>query len=471
MEPGIDSEHTFTPTFREKVGILDRKGHREWMYPKAVHGKYYKARTIVGVLLLIGLFAGPFLTINGHPLLLLNVLERRFILFGVAFFPEDFYLFALCMLTFVVFVVLFTVVFGRAFCGWTCPQTVFMEMVFRRIEYWIEGDANQRRRLDAQGWTTEKIMKKSAKHSLFFVISFWIANTFLAYLIGIDALKKLMEDTPAQHMGTFIALVIFTGVFYVVFAFLREIVCVVICPYGRLQGVLLDNNSTVVAYDFVRGEPRGKIRKNETQAHGDCVDCSLCVQVCPTGIDIRNGTQLECINCTACIDVCDEVMVKTSRPKGLIRYASMTNIQEGKKFKFTVRIAAYSGILVLLLSVVIGLLVTRKNLEITIMRTPGTLYQQTDAQTVSNLYNLELANKKFTDMPLELRLKNSSGRIRMVGSGPIIHVPAQEVTKAVFFIDIPKKAIKENNLKLDVQAFSGGKLVSETQTAFLGPVE
>jgi cytochrome c oxidase accessory protein FixG len=460
------------PTFREKLGVLDKKGHREWMYPKAVTGWYYTARNIVGVMLLIVLFGLPFVKINGQPLLLINILERKFVIFGLAFFPQDFYLLALSMLTFVVFIVLFTVVFGRVFCGWACPQTIFMEIIFRRIEYWIEGDANQRRKLDAAPWTTDKILKKTAKHTLFFVISFLIANTFLAYLIGIDELEKLIVDTPAQHLGTFVALVIFTGAFYTVFAFLREIVCIVICPYGRLQGVLLDNSSIVVAYDFVRGEPRGKInKKEETPAHGDCVDCKLCVHVCPTGIDIRNGTQLECINCTACVDACDEVMLKINRPKGLIRYTSLLGIQQGTKFRFTPRIIGYSVILVLLFTLTGALLLNRKELDVTLLRTPGMLYQNVDSQTIGNLYNAELVNKTFEDVSVEIKLKSGTGRIKIVGKGGKIVVPGQGVSKVVFFIEIPRSHIHTNNTPVNVLFYSQDKLVSEVETSFLGPVE
>ncbi len=459
------------PGFREKLGVLDKKGHREWLYPKAVSGWYYRARTIVGVVLLVVLFGTPFVKVNGQPFLLFNILDRKFIIFGQAFFPQDFYLLALSMLTFIVFIVLFTVLFGRVFCGWACPQTIFMEMVFRRVEFWIEGDANQRRKLDAAPWTIQKIAKKTAKHSIFFLISFLIANTFLAYLIGIESLEKLIIDTPAQHLGTFIALVIFTGVFYAVFAFLREIVCIVICPYGRLQGVMLDNRSIVVAYDFVRGEPRGKIKKNEVSAHGDCIDCKLCVHVCPTGIDIRNGTQLECINCTACIDACDEVMIKINRPTGLIRFASMLGIQQGTKFRFTPRIIGYTAVLVLLFTLTAGMLINRKEVDVTLLRTPGMLYQRIDNQTIGNLYNVELVNKTFKDITVDIRLKDNTGRIRVVGGTEKVVVPGQGVAKAVFFIDMPKSQIKENNTSIAVDFYSQNKLVSEVKTSFLGPVE
>ena len=281
---------------------------------------------------MIILFGMPWVRVNGDPLMLFNILELRFIVFGIHFTPQDFHLFVIAMITFIVFIALFTAVFGRLFCGWVCPQTIFMEMVYRKIEYWIEGDANAQRRLNKAPWTTEKIRKKVLKQAIFFGIAVLVANTFLAYIIGTDEVIRIATEPISKNRNGFIAMLIFSGVFYFVFAWLREQVCIAICPYGRMQGVLLDKSSITVAYDWVRGEPRTKIKKGQSPVGaGDCIDCNLCVKVCPTGIDIRNGTQLECVNCTACIDACDEVMEKVGRPKQLIRYDSLNGIESGKK--------------------------------------------------------------------------------------------------------------------------------------------
>ncbi|MFY8020277.1 MAG: cytochrome c oxidase accessory protein CcoG, partial [Bacteroidia bacterium] len=332
--------------FRDKLANVDRKGKRLWIFPKKPKGNFYNYRTWFSWFLMGLMFSGPFLKLNGKPLLLLNVLERKFIIFGMVFWPQDLNLFALLMLTFVLFIILFTVVFGRVWCGWACPQTIFMEMLFRKIEYLIEGDANQQKKLAEADYDFNKIWRKGLKHLLFWLMSFIIANTFLAYIISLDELWLMVEDGPAAHLGKFMALALFTTVFYFVFARLRELVCIFICPYGRLQGLMLDKNSIVVAYDFVRGEPRGKVDKSDPTRKGDCIDCKLCVNVCPTGIDIRNGTQLECVNCTACIDACDEVMVKINKPKGLVRFDSLNGITLGKKFTFNPRNIAYSVVLV-----------------------------------------------------------------------------------------------------------------------------
>ncbi|GAB4336869.1 MAG: cytochrome c oxidase accessory protein CcoG [Flammeovirgaceae bacterium] len=455
--------------FRDQVGVLDEEGKMEKMYPKKVKGKLNTLRNYFAYFLLTILLITPFIKINNRPFMLFNVLERKFILFGQPFHPQDFYLFALGMLTFMVFVVLFTVVFGRVFCGWACPQTIFLEFVFRKIEYWIEGDASQQKALDKSSWTTEKLLKKGLKHTIFFILSFFIANIFLSYFVGTERLWQLIEDTPLKHIGSFTALLIFTGVFYFVFAKFRELACIVVCPYGRLQGVLLDEKSVVVAYDTVRGEPRGKIKKGEERKLGDCIDCKLCVQVCPTGIDIRNGTQLECINCTACIDACDEVMLKIDKPKGLIRYDSLNGIKNKTPLKFTSRMAAYSIVLAILLGVLSFLLVSRQDVQVTILRVPGSLSQELDSLTVGNLYNIEMVNKTFEEINLEIALANSEGKIKIIGQeSNILKLKEGEVMKSTFFIEMPKSKIKKANQKLKVLIKSNNELIDEVETSFLG---
>lgn len=465
----INDEH-----FRDTISLVDQKsGDRAWVYPKKPSGPLYNGRTWFSLFLIGLLFAGPFLKINNHPVLLLNILERKFIIFGIPFWPQDMPLFALLMLTFVVFIIVFTVLFGRLWCGWACPQTIFMEMLFRKIEYWIEGDAKQQRKLDDSPWNTNKIWRKGLKHIVFFGLSFWIANTFLAYLIGIDEVRKMSVDGPMEHLGTFTALVIFSTVFYFVFAKFRELVCIVICPYGRLQGLMLDKNSIVVAYDFVRGEPRGLRRRNTDQSHlGDCVDCKRCVQVCPTGIDIRNGTQLECVNCTACIDECNDVMLKVNKPKGLIRYASQEQITHGHGPRLTVRSGAYVVILAILTSLLLYFTLTRNAVDATILRTPGMTYQSHDETHVSNLYNFEVFNKTFDLQEVELVLKSPAGaRLQMVDrEGAHIALKEDDIVKGSFFIIYDRKSILQNNTPAVIEVYSNGELMKKIKTNFVGPV-
>lgn len=485
-----------TEEYRDSVATIGKDGKRIWLYPKKPKGRFYNARSIATIAFLAIFLTLPFITYQGEPIFLLNVLERKFILFGLLFMPQDFHLFVLAMLTFIVFIILFTVVFGRLFCGWVCPQTIFLEMIFRKIEYWIEGDANAQRRLDAADWSPEKIRKKALKHFIFFSISVVVANYFLAYIIGMKEVLKIITEPIGTHVGGFAAMIVFSYAFYGVFSRLREQVCTTICPYGRLQSVLLVPDSIVVAYDFVRGEPRGKLKKQkevlpkETEINnplksiqdsvstieplskslGDCIDCNLCVQVCPTGIDIRNGTQLECTNCTACIDACDEVMVKVKRPMGLIRYDSLNGIKAGKRQIWTVRVAAYTAVLTILLSLDVFLLTGRTDLEMTILRTPGQMYQEVDNEHISNLYTYQIVNKTHKELPLTLKIKDETGKIKYVGNVTNPSVSPGKMTEGTFFIEMEKSKLTGMKTTLYIEVYSDNKLMDKSKTSFVGPM-
>ncbi len=463
-------------SFRDSIGTIDDKGKRAWVFPKKPNGYFYKYRKLVSYGLLVFLLSAPFIKVNGNQFLMFNVLERRFNIFGFPFWPQDFYLFVISMLIGVVFIALFTVSFGRIFCGWICPQTIFMEMVFRRIEYWIEGDRGKQIRLSKMPWNAEKIRKKALKFIIFVIISFVIANVFLAYLIGSDKLIKYITDGPLSHTSTLISLLIFTAVFYFVFAWFREQVCIIACPYGRLQGVLLDNKSIIVAYDHKRGEGesgRKKFRKNEDRdqlGHGDCIDCFQCVNVCPTGIDIRNGTQLECVNCTACIDECDHIMESINLPKGLIRYASEDEIEKKEKFKLTPRIKGYIAVLTILTGLLIGMLFLRNDVEATILRLPGQLYEHKDNDIISNVFTYKLVNKTTLDIEdVSFKLMSHKGTIKLVSTSNSFLVAGQEITEGTLFIEIHEADLSgdRNNLKIGV--YSDDRLIESTTANFLGP--
>ncbi len=461
--------------FRDSIGTISEEGKRAWVYPKKPSGRFYEYRKWVSYGLLLFLFAAPFVKIAGNQFLMFNVLERRFNIFGFPFWPQDFHLFVISMIIGVIFIALFTVAYGRIFCGWICPQTIFMEMVFRRIEFWIDGDRGAQKRLAKQPWNGEKIRKRLFKWTVFFLISFFIANIFLAYLIGSDRLLQYVTEGPSAHLGTLIPLLIFTLVFYFVFAWFREQVCIIACPYGRMQGVLLDNKSIVVAYDHKRGEgPNGrkKFRKNEDRealGHGDCIDCLQCVHVCPTGIDIRNGTQLECVNCTACIDECDTIMEKIDKPKGLIRYASEDNIVNKSKFTFSPRLKGYSAVLTILIGVLIGMLFLRNELEANILRLPGNLYERKEGNIISNVYTYKLINKTTTDIAeVNFKLLSHKGEIKMV-SQDYFEVPAQELAEGTLFIEINGAALSGDKDKLEIGVYSKDELIETTTARFLAP--
>ena len=464
--------YQYDEEYRDSIATVDKDGKRVWVYPKKPKGKYHRARIVVSVVLLSILFAGPFITIGGEPFLLLNIFERKFSILGVVFWPQDFFILAIMLITFFVFIILFTVVFGRVWCGWACPQTLFMEMVFRKIEYWIEGDANQQRKLTKSPWNAEKIWKRGLKHLIFAVIAILIGHVSMAYLIGIEQVQEIVSTSPSENLAGFIGLVAFSGVFYAVFAFFREQACIAVCPYGRLQGVLLVKDSMAVMYDWIRGEPRGKIKKKEVQAEkGDCIDCKLCVHVCPTGIDIRNGTQLECVNCTACIDACDEVMLKVGKPTGLIRPTSYNAIAEGSKRIFTPRVAGYSGVLTALVVLLIVLVTGRADVEATVLRVPGILYQRTETGAIQNLYNIQFVNKTTEDMELRLELQEvEGGNLHKVGD-PAILVPAKGKLDAIFSMTIPEEKLLETKTKVRLALYSGDLLIDELKTNFLGPIK
>jgi cytochrome c oxidase accessory protein FixG len=460
-----------TESYRDAISTVDKQGKRIWVYPKRPKGKFTDRRQLFGYTLLAFLLIGPFLRIGGEPLLMINVIERRFVFFGQIFWPQDFLIFVFGILSFIIFVALFTVAFGRLFCGWACPQTVFMEMVFRRIEYAIEGDWKQQQALNKAPMTADKAWKKTVKHALFFAIAFIIGNTFLAYIIGSDELVRIIREPAGQHIGGLAAMFAFSGAFYGNFAFFREQACTTVCPYGRLQGVLLDRKSIVIAYDHVRGEVRGLFRKGEVRKEagkGDCIDCKACVHVCPTGIDIRNGTQLECVNCTACIDACDHMMDSVSLPRGLIRYASEDEVAEGKPFHFNARLKAYTAVLVVLVGVLVTLIAIRSDTETTILRTPGMLFQTQPDGRISNLYAIKTVNKTPNDMPLHLEVLHREGEVKLIGRN--MDLKAGELAKGEAFIILPKNSLDGTKTTITIGVYSGDRLLETVKTSFVGPI-
>jgi len=461
-------------SFRDSIGTIDKQGKRAWVYPKKPVGKLYERRKLVSYFLLTLLFAAPFIKINGNQFLLFNIMERKFSIFGNPFWPQDFHLVVVFMIIGVVGLALFTVAFGRIFCGWICPQTIFMEMVFRRIEYWIEGDRGAQIKLDKQAWNAEKIRKKATKWFVFYIVSFLIANVFLAYLVGSDHVLDMVRQGPLHNTSTLIALIIFTYVFYFVFAWFREQVCIIACPYGRMQGVLLDNKTINVTYDHVRGEGesgRAKFKKGEERSlagKGDCIDCHQCVNVCPTGIDIRNGVQLECVNCTACIDECNIIMKSVNLPLNLIRYASEDEVVKKEKFVFTARMKGYVAVLAILIGLFIGMLFLRNDVEANILRLPGQLYEH-KGENISNVFTYKVVNKTMNDFDnIHFKLVSPKGKIKLVGNQNV-QVKKDSLAQGTLFIEINPAFLKGDKTEVTIEIYNNQLLLESTTTNFLGP--
>jgi cytochrome c oxidase accessory protein FixG len=345
-----------------------------------------------------------------------------------------------------------------------------MELIFRRIEYWIDGSQYRQKKLAEQPWNAEKIIKRVSKHAIFWLISLTISNFFLIYIIGFEQWKDAVSDAPQNNIAGIIGMLVFTTIFYFVFSWFREQVCTIVCPYGRLQGVLLDRNSIVISYDYKRGDPKGTFHKGENREElglGDCINCTQCVQVCPAGIDIRNGTQLECINCACCIDACDSQMKAVGFKPGLIKYASEKMIAERTHFKFTIRSIAYTAVLVILLGVVSYFMLNRTEIEATMMRAAGSLYQEQPEGRISNLYNIKFINKTNDELPLELKLLSHDGEIQLIG-GDII-VPGQQIGESVFFIFLNKADVTTHKIEIEVGIFSNGEMIDKAEATFVGP--
>lgn len=460
--------------FRDHIATADSEGRRQWIYPRKVSGRWFRWRTWFSWLLLFIMFAGPFITIHGNPLLLMNIPERKFVVLGQIFWPQDMIIFAIATLVFVVGILVFTTAFGRLWCGWACPQTVMMEMVFRKIECLIEGDAPSQRELNCAPWTAGKILKKISKHGIFFALSFLVGNVLLSYIIGWQQLYQIITDPPAQHITGLTFTIAFALMFYGIFARFREQACTFICPYGRLQSLLLDENSIVVAYDYTRGEKRAPIKRVQVFAerwqtgHGDCIACNHCVSVCPTGIDIRNGTQMECVHCTACMDACDNVMTRIGAPRGLIRYASLNGIESREPLRFTPRLAGYLVVLAALAAVLAVMVFTRAEVEATVLRAPGSLFQQMPDGRFSNLYTIRVVNKTSRETPVELHLENPRGDLRVMGQGSLV-VAAQRLLENSVLIELEPSAMKSGTTPIVIGVYSNGRKLQTLKTAFIGP--
>lgn len=454
-------------SYRDKISTIRLDGKRQYIHPRKPKGTFTMWRNIVGLGLLVLLVAFPLIKIHGEPFVMLNFIERKFVIFGAVFWPQDTFIMMLMMVSFLVFILLFTATLGRIWCGWLCPQTIFLEIIFRRIEFWIDGDGPKQRKLAEQDWNAEKIFKRLLKWFIFYLVSFILINIILWYFMGFDKWNLYAHELGKHQLGLGL-IFLFTTIFFLIYTWFREQICLIACPYGRIQGVLIDPSTIVISYDYLRGEPRGKYKKSEDRKandKGQCVDCRACVDVCPTGIDIRNGTQLECVNCTACIDACDAVMTRTEQPRGLIRYASENEIREGKKQGISVRTIAYSVVLLVILSFFVYTFATRESVEAVILRTPGLLYQELEGTTLRNIYNIKAINKTRVPKQLELKLESIEGSVSIVGGN--MEIGPEQRQESIVFIDINSNLLSAERSHILLGIYADGKKIDETELTFI----
>ncbi|RME14444.1 MAG: cytochrome c oxidase accessory protein CcoG [Bdellovibrio sp.] len=438
------------PVPTDRLSTLDSKGGRIPLYPAMPRGRFRAYRTRVQVILILIFLGLPWIHIHGKQALLLDLPKREFTFFGLTLYAHDAPLifFVLGILTLGLAFV--TAVWGRVWCGWACPQTVFIDGVFRRIEKWVEGSHIKRRKLDQAPWTAQKVFKKTLKWTLFILTSLVLTHSFLAYFVGAERLIGMVTSSPKENWTSFLFILVTTGLVLFDFAWFREQFCIIVCPYGRFQSVLMTSRSLAVLYDEKRGEPR---RGKDPHKQGDCVDCFKCVNVCPTGIDIRNGIQMECIACTSCIDACDEVMTKLKKPRGLIRYSSEAEMQGQPKTYWRPRAFIY---LTLILLMVVGLgvgLSRREAFNISIVRSHDLPYKKVANQknTYLNHFNLYIKNQTNKDTQLQVSLLKAPSHVKLIFPFNPLPLKANENKKVPFFLEFQKQKDLPSQIHIQFQ--------------------
>lgn len=456
------------PEYNDQVlSTMNRDGSRRWLRPRVSPGRFLNARRWVGYALILIFILMPYLHLNGKPLVFLNLADREFTFFGFTFLPTDTLLLAFFIVGFVVSLFLVTALLGRIWCGWMCPQLVYLELVYRPIEYLFEGKPKVNHAIGRHA-TPARII---AKYIVYFIISFLLAHVFLAYFVGVDSLWQWVRESPFSHPLSFFAVLFVTGLMMFDFCFFREQTCVLACPYGRFQSVMLDRDSLIICYDEQRGEPRGKLQKNvkpgETK-HGDCIDCHLCVDTCPTGIDIRNGLQLECVACAQCIDACDNVMEKINKPRGLIRYSSQAAIADGKSSIVRPRVIAYPLILLVIATAFGITLAGKQDIEAKLLRPQGRPFFERSPGEIANQARLRITNRSDSDTTFTVAIASD-----IIGSieaeQDTLAVPAGESRTFGLLIKTPRDVFNNGRRDIELEIRAQDDTVTIATYRLIGP--
>jgi cytochrome c oxidase accessory protein FixG len=452
------------PAAGRVLPTLNPDGSRRWIRPKPAYGRHWRHRRAVAYALMALFLAIPYVKVGGRPLILLDLPRREFTFGGVTFLPTDTLLLMLLLVGVVVGIFLVTALWGRVWCGWACPQTVYMEFLFRPIERLFEGGERGSRQLDAQGRHFHP--RRLAKYAVYFVLSLVLAHTFLAYFVGVEQLAQWVRRSPVEHPTSFLVMAGTTALIMMDFTYFREQTCMVACPYGRWQSVLLDRQSLIVAYDTNRGEPRGKGRARE--GLGDCVDCLACVQTCPTGIDIRDGLQMECIHCTQCADACDAVMTKIGKPTGLIRYATREALEGGQRHVLRPRVVLYPLILAAVAGGFGWALAARQDADVTLLRGIGAPFVEQPDGRIANQVRIKITNRTRDDHAYRITLLDATGATVIAPENPL-RVEAGETATTSAFVLLPADAFEAGGRAVRFRIEDGGGFAEELPYRLAGP--